>query len=201
MKLFSAPGSCSTASEIALAEAGVDIEVINVDLMGNRKLPDGRDLSDINPKGYVPVLELDDGTLLTENVAILPYIAEQYPDAGLIPESGSMQYTRFREWLGYINSEVHKAFGHFFNPHLPADMREILISTLDRRYAFIDAHLANNHYLLGDAYSVADIYLFIVSSWAPMVGYDLSGNDNVQTWNKRVGERPAVQKVMASIPH
>lgn len=201
MKLYSAPGSCSTATEIALTEAGADFEVATVDLMGDRKLPDGRDISELNPKGYVPVLELDDGSLLTENIAVLQYVADRYPAASLAPPNGTMERTRLQEWLGFVTSEVHKAYGHMFNPQLPAEMRDILTGLLTRRYAYLDDHLAGNDFLLGDDYSIADIYLFIVSSWAPMLGYDLAPFKNIEAWQQRVGGRPAVSKVMASLGH
>jgi glutathione S-transferase len=195
VKLYGATGSCSAASHIALVEANADFEVIKLDLKSDRKLPDGRALSDINPKGYVPVLELDDGSFLTENVAVLQYIADQYPKSGLAPAIGTMDRYRLQEWLAFINSEVHKAYSHFFNPKLPAEMRQILTNSLNTRYKYIDTRLAGKNYLMGDQFTVADCYLFVVSSWAPALKYDLSGNENVLKWQKRVAARDSVRKV------
>lgn len=196
MKLYSAPGSCSNASHIALVEAGADFEVVKLDLKSDRILPDGRHLNDINPKGYVPVLELDDGSVLTENVAILLYIADHYPDSKLAPAHGTMERYRLKEWLAYINSEVHKSYSHFFNPKVPEEMRTILREKLDKRYDHIDAHLADHRYLMDDVFTVADCYLYVVSSWAPRVSYDLSGFKHLVAWQKQVSERPAVKTVM-----
>lgn len=199
MKLYSAPGSCSTATEIALTEAGADYEMVKVDLRGDRKLPDGRHFSELNPKGYVPVLELDNGELLTENIAVLQYVADQYPDAGLTPAAGTLERARMLEWLSYIGTEVHKAHGPLFNPAATADMRKAAVEALDNRYDYVNAHLANNEYLIGDDYTVADIYLFIVTTWASYVDYDLASKKNVTAWQARVSARPAVSKVMASL--
>jgi len=197
MKLFSAPGSCSSASHIALLEAGANFELVKLSLKGDRMLPDGRHLSDINPKGYVPILELDDGELLTENTAILQYIADQYADSKLAPANGTLQRVRLQEWLGFINSEVHKTFGSFFIPGLPAGMRSILMQRLDKRFDYINAELEGQEYLLADRFTVADCYLFVISGWSPMLGYDLSQFANVLTWQARIGERQTVKHAMA----
>jgi len=200
MKLYTSPGSCSSASHIALLEAGADFELVKLNLKTNRLLPDGRHLNDINPKGYVPVLELDDGSLLTENVAILQYIADQYPDSNLAPPNGTLERSRLHEWLGFINSEVHKTFSNFFNPKLPDDMRAFFTQRLDTRFAYIDSWLEDKDYLLGDQFTVADCYLFIIAGWAPMFTYDLSSRPNVQAWQARVGERDTVKEVKATKP-
>lgn len=199
MKLYSAPGSCSSASNIALLEAGADFEVIKLNLRTDRKLPDGRHLNDINPKGYVPVLELDDGTLLTENVALLQYIADQFPESKLAPPNGTMERVRLQEWLAFVNSEVHKTMSNFYNPILPQEMREFFLQRLSDRLAYIDTRLAGKDYLMGDQFTVADCYLFIVVSWAPRFDYDLSGFENLLAWQSRVARRAAVQEVMSAL--
>ena len=199
MKLYSAPGSCSTASNIALLEAGADFEVIKLNLKTDRLLPDGRHLNDINPKGYVPVLELDDGTLLTENVAMLQYIADQFPESKLAPPNGTMERVRMQEWLSYVNTEIHKIMSNFHNPILPEEMREFFKQRLAMRFAYVDEHLAGKKFLLGDQHSVADYYLLIVTSWAPGHKVDLSAYENISAWQARVAERPAVQKVMSAL--
>lgn len=195
MKLYSSPGSCSSASHIALLEAGASFEVIKLNLRSDRKLPDGRHLNDINPKGYVPVLELDNGSLLTENIAILQYIADQYPHAGLAPENGTMERYRLQEWLAFIATEVHKSIGNFFNPKLPDEMREIITSKLNGRFDYIDMQLKEKMFLMGDRFTIADCYLYIVSSWSTKLNYDLSKYANVLAWQKRVADRDSVRKV------
>ena len=200
MKLYTSPGSCSSASHIALLEAGADFELVKLNLKTDRMLPDGRHLNDINPKGYVPVLELDDGALLTENVAILQYIADQFPESKLAPPNGTLERTRLHEWLGYINSEVHKTFGVFFNPNLPDQAREFYTKRLDMRLAYVDSHLENNDYLMDDQFTVADCYLYIVTGWSDMHGYDLAQHQNILAWRERVGERETVKEVKATRP-
>ncbi len=199
MKLYSAPGSCSTASNIALLEAGADFEVIKLNLKTDRLLPDGRHLIDVNPKGYVPVLELDDGTLLTENVAILQYIADQFPESKLAPPNGTLERVRMQEWLSYVNSEIHKIMSMFHIPILPAEMREFFKQRLAMRFAYIDEHLAGKKFLLGHQHNVADYYLFIVASWAPGHKVDLSAYENIAAWQARIATRPAVRKVMSAL--
>ncbi len=200
MKLYGAPGSCSSASHIALLEAGADFELVTLNLQGDRKLPDGRRLIDINPKGYVPVLELDDGALITENTAILQYIADQYVDSKLAPPNGTLQRVRLHEWLGFINSEVHKTFGNFFIPDLPTEIRSFFIRRLDMRFDYINSQLQGSEFLVGDQFTVADCYLFIISGWAPMFDYDLSRFTHVLAWQARIAERASVRQVKATAP-
>jgi len=200
MKLYTSPGSCSSASHIALLEAGADFELVKLNLKTDRLLPDGRHLTDINPKGYVPVLELDDGALVTENVAILQYIADQFPDSKLAPPNGTLERTRLHEWLGYINSEIHKTYGMFFNPALPDEMRKFFMSRLDVRLAYVNSALEGGDFLMGDTFTVADCYLFIVTGWSEMFGYDLSPHNNIVAWRARVGARETVQEVKATKP-
>lgn len=196
MKLYNSPGSCSSASHIALLESGEKFEVVKIDLQGDRKLPDGRSLTDINPKNYVPVLELEDGSYLTENIAVLLYIADQNPEAGLAPRSDTTARYHLLEWLAFVNSEVHKSLGMFFNPKLPAEMRPLITANLDKRYAYVDKRLSGSRFLMGDQFTVADAYLFIVSRWAPGVKYDMSNYANVKAWQKRVGDRESVKKAL-----
>jgi glutathione S-transferase len=198
MKLYSAPGTCALATQIALTEAGAKFELVNVDLRGDRMLPDGRNFNDINPKGYVPVLELDDGTLITENIAVLQVVGDLFPAARLLPPYGMMERVRLQEWLAFVNSEVHKAFSHFFNPKLPEGMREILTERLHKRYAYLDKHFADHDYLLESGYSVADIYLYVVTAWAPKFKVDLSAYRAVAKWQARLARRDAIAAVSAA---
>ncbi len=199
MKLYSHPGSCSSAAEICLREADADFEHIKVDLRSDRKLPDGRSLDDINPKGYVPVLELDDGEIITENVAILQYIADQFPDAKLAAANGTLERTRIQEWLGYLNGEVHKGFGPLFYPGLPDAAKAMYREKLDQRLGYIEEQLSARDYLNGDQFSIADAYLFIILSWAPMVSYALSPFPNLLAYQARLSEREAIKQTLASM--
>ena len=198
MKLYSSPGSCSSASHISLLESGIDFELVKLNLRSDRLLPDGRHLDDINPKGYVPVLELDNGEILTENVAILQYIADQAPESNLAPPNGTLERSRLQEWLGYINSEIHKSFGLMFIPDLPAEVREILTQRLNKRLGYVEDRIAVTEFLMGDNFTVADAYLFIVLSWAPMLKFDLSAWPNIARWQAHVAERESVKEVKAA---
>ena len=197
MKLYTAPGSCSSAAHICLVVAGLDFEAIKVDLRGDRLLPDGRHLIDINPKGYVPVLELDDGQFLTENVAILQYIADLKPESALAPANGTLARVRLQEWLGFINSEIHKGLGALFNPDLPEVAKTMTIERLQGRMDYLESSLAGQNFLMGAQFTVADAYLFIVLSWAPMFNFDLSPYPNVTAYLDRVAQEDAVKRVTA----
>ena len=196
MKLYSATGSCSSASHIALLEAGVPFERVAVDLRGDRRLPDGRHLNDLNPKGYVPVLELDSGEVLTENVAILPYIADLNPASGLAPANGTLDRVRLHEWLGFISSEVHKTLGALFNPQLPEAVKPMLVERFLQRVGYIEQQLGERDYLLGARFSVADAYLYIVLNWCPMLGVELSGLPRVHAYQARIAARGSVQEAL-----
>jgi len=195
MKLYTHPGSCSSAAHICLVESGLDFDIVKVDLRSDRSIGDGRNLSDVNPKGYVPALELDDGEILTENVALLQYIADQAPQSRLAPANGSMERYRLQEWLGFINGEMHKGIAPMFNPDLPEEMKAPTLDRFGSRLAHVDAALAGKDYLLGDQFSVADAYLFIVLSWTGMFGIDLSAYPNLQAFQARCEAREAVKTV------
>ena len=192
MKLYYLQGACSLASLISLIEAGAKFEPVAVDRK-SRKLPDGRDYAEVNPKGYVPALELDDGEVLTENTAVLPYIADLNPSANLAPPAGTRSRFRLQEWLGYLNGEVHKNFSALFNPSAPEAMKQIAKDNIARRVSFIEERLGNQPFLLGDAFSVADAYLYVIVSWRERLGVDLSGFPKVMALYERVRARPAVQ--------
>jgi len=198
MKLYTSPGSCSSASHITLIESGLEFELVKLNLRESRSLPDGRELADINPKNYVPVLELDDGQTLTESVAILQYIADQSPDSGLAPAYGTLERVRLQEWLAYVNSEVHKTCSILFMP-FPDEAKAIAKQKLALRYEYIEHHLENNKYLLGDQFTVADAYLFIVLSWAPMLEVDLSPYPNMVAYQARISERDSVKAYYAAL--
>lgn len=198
MKLYTHPGSCSSAAHICILESGTACEIVKVNLRGDRKLPDGRHLNDINPKGYVPALELDDGEVLTENVALLQYIADTNPAAGLAPPHGSMERLRLQEWLGFVNSELHKTLGPLFAPTTPEAMKAPTLEKFMTRLAYVEQHLEGKSFLLGEQFTVPDAYLFIVLSWTPAFELDLSSLPNVTAFQERVAARDTVKTVKAA---
>ena len=191
MKLYFSPGACSLASNIALREAGVDFELSKVD-PADKTASGGEDFMAINPKGYVPALKLDDGTVLTENSALLPYIADLNPAAGLAAKAGTIERYRLQEWLAFINSEVHKQFSPLFNARTPEAQKEINKAALLKRLGYIEQVLAKQDFLMGSHFSVADAYLFTVLRWAPKAGLDLAQFPAVQAFMDRVRARPTV---------
>jgi glutathione S-transferase len=195
MKLFYAPGACSLSPHIVAHEAGIDLELVRVDTKTKTVEKEG-DFWTVNPKGYVPALELDNGEILTEGPAIVQYLADRRPDVGLAPAPGTLARYRLQEMLSYITSEIHKSYSPLFNPKVTAEVRAERIEYLKRRYAFIDRHLADHDYLVGDRFTAADAYLFVVTNWARSTKVDLSEFANLLAFQKRVAARPAVQKAM-----
>ena len=197
MKLYFSPGACSLASHIALLEGGLSFAAERVDLRAGKTASDA-DYNAINPKGYVPALTLDDGQLLTENVALLQYIADQAPEARLAPANGTMERFRLVEWLAFISTEVHKTFSPLFNPAQPDAAKDIARQNLARRFAFLDAALANRSFLTGNQFTVADSYLFTVLNWTVPCKLDLTPWPNLQAFHARVAARPAVRAAMVA---
>ncbi|MGB4466772.1 MAG: glutathione transferase GstA [Azovibrio sp.] len=195
MKLYYSPGSCSLSPHIVAEEAGIPLQLEKVDLMAKRT-ETGRDFWQINPKGYVPALELDDGQLLTEGAVIVQYLADLKPELGLAPANGTLARYRLQEMLVYINSELHKSFSPLFKPDTDEATRAGLKDHLRRRFALLEGVLAKQPYLLGENFTVADAYLFTVASWARMAKVDLSDFPALGEFQKRVAERPAVRKVL-----
>jgi len=195
MKLYFAPGACSLSPHIVLNEAGLAYDTVKVDNK-TKTMDGGGDFRTVNPLGYVPALQLDDGSVLTEGPAIVQYIADRVPDKKLAPPNGTMERTLLQTWLNFITSELHKGFSPLFNPSMPDEAKKIFRDRLATRFAYLDKHLAANEYLMGKAFSVADAYAFVVSNWARAVDVDLAPYANVLAWRKRVGGRPAVQAAM-----
>lgn len=191
MKLYFAPFACSLASHIALREAGLEFQIAKTDLR-TKTTADGEDFTTINPKGYVPALKLDDGQVITEGAAVLQYIADLAPASGLAPANGTMDRVRLQEWLGFIATEVHKSYSPLFNPNITPEAREAALGRLSTRYAWIDTQLAGKTFLMGDTFTVADAYLFVVSNWGGRMGLDLQQWPNVAVWFGNVGKRDAV---------
>jgi glutathione S-transferase len=194
MKLYSSTGSCSMASNIALHEAGIQFELVKVDR--RTKKVEGVDFTQINPKGYVPALRLDDGQVLTENIAVLQYIADRNPAAKLAPPAGTMERYRLQEWLGFINSEVHKAYSPLFSPEATEDMKQFARNNITKRLTYLQGALGTQKYLMGDQFTVADAYLFVVLGWSSHVGVDLAQWPAVKSYWERIKTRPHVIEAM-----
>ena len=195
MKLYYSPGACSLSPHITLRESGLAFDLILAPTK-THKLEDGTDYYSINPLGYVPLLELGDGTRLTEGPAIVQYIADQVPAKNLAPANGTVARAQLQSWLNFISTEVHKGFSPLFNPATPADYKPMVIDKLLSRLKWVDGQLAGKSYLMGDAFSVADPYLFTVTNWAPRVGVDITGLANITAFRERMAARPAVQAAM-----
>jgi glutathione S-transferase len=195
MKLYYAPGACSLAPHIALREAGCKFDIERVDIP-NKKTETGADYWAINPKGYVPALTADDGTILTEVAVILQYIADQNAAAKLAPANGSMARYHLMEWLNFIATEVHKQIGAMFNPKMTPEMKAVQVGVIERRMGALDKMLAGKQYLMGDAFCVADAYLFNILLWAPKHNIDIAQWPNVAAINARVGARVKVVEAM-----
>jgi glutathione S-transferase len=193
MKLYYLTGACSLASAISLLEAGVKFELVKVD-RHTRKTADGLDFNELNPKGYVPVLKLDNGEVLTENVAVLQYIADRNPAAKLAPPFGTMERYRLVEWLAFINSEVHKAFSPLFRKDAPEDVKQYTRKNLAARLEYLQGILANRTFLMGEQFTVADPYLFTVLGWGTYVDVDVG--PQLKRYIERIGSRPYVIEAM-----
>jgi len=195
MKLYYSPGACSLAPHIVLFEAGYTFDTEKVDIP-NKKTASGADYWQINPKGYVPALQLDDGEVLTEVSTILQYLADQKPASGLAPAAGTMPRYRLMEWLNFIATEVHKSVGGLFNPQMTPEMKEVQKAYITCRFNALDKMMAGKQYLTGDSFSVADAYLFNVLRWCGFHKIDLAIWPNIQAFFARAGARPQVQAAM-----
>jgi glutathione S-transferase len=195
MKLYYSPGACSLSPHIVLHEAGLAFEPVLASTK-THKLQDGTDYYGINPKGYVPLLELDNGERLSEGPVIVQYIADQVPAKKLVPPAGTMARYRVQEWLNFITSELHKSFSPLFTPGTPEETKTAYRNKLLDRFKWVDSQLAGKSYLMGDDFTVADAYLFVVAGWGKHVGVDLSDFAQLKTYLARVGARPAVQAAM-----
>jgi len=197
MKLFYTPGACSLSPHICLREAGLRFDLEKVDLR-TKKTETGADYTSANPKGYVPALLLDDGSLLTEGPAIVQYIADKAPQAKLAPANGTLERYRLQEALNFIATELHKAFSPLFNPAFPDEGKKIMRERLAARLKVLDAQLEKRAYLLGEDFSVADAYLFTVLNWARPMQVDLEPFPAVRAYHARVAQRPHVQAALAA---
>ena len=195
MKLYYSPGACSLSAHIALHESGLAFEAIPAPTK-THKLPDGTDYYTINPLGYVPLLELDDGTRLAEGPAIVQYVADQAPDKHLAPANGTLARYQLQAWLTFISTELHKNFSPLFNPATPDVYKDTIKERLNGRLAWVDSQLAGKDFLMGAQFSVADGYLFTVTNWAPRVGVDITGLAHIVAFRARVSARAGVQAAL-----
>jgi glutathione S-transferase len=192
MKLYFSPGACSFAVHVAAIEAGVPLTPVKVDTR-THKLADGTDYYAINPKGYVPLLELDDGTRLTEAAVILQYLADRRPGT-LAPPFGSLERYRLMEWLNFIATEIHKGFNPLWYPTTPAEVREQTIEKLGKRFDIVAAALDGHDYLFGDTFTIADAYLYTILSWSHYLKVDLSRWPGLGRYLERIGTRASVRE-------
>ena len=195
MKLYYSPGACSLSPHIVLHEAGIKADLEKVNLR-SKQTESGADFNAINSKGYVPALQLDNGLVLTEGPAIVQYLADQKPGAGLAPAAGSMERLQLQEWLNFITSEVHKPLGSLFNQAMPAEWKSVVLALIDKRLSWIDAQLKGKPYLMGQSFSVADAYLFTVLRWAVYFKMDFDNYPEIKSYFARVETRPAVQAAL-----
>jgi len=195
MKLYYSPGACSLSPHIVLRESGLPFTPVMASTK-THKLADGTDYYTINPKGYVPLLELDDGQRLSEGPAIVQYIADKVPEKKLVAPWGSMERYRQIEWLNFIGTELHKTIGALFNPALPDEAKAQFRTRGAGRLEWVNQQLEGKQYLMGDAFSVPDAYLFTVANWTKFVDIDVSSLSNLSGFMARMAARPAVQDAL-----
>lgn len=195
MKLFYFPGACSMSAHIVLHEAGLPCELERVDL-AKKTTQGGGDFFAINPKGFVPALQLDNGQILTEAQVIVQYLADLVPDKNLVPPAGSLARYRVMEWLSYIATDLQKGFAPLFNPDTTAETRQTVHANLAQQFDYLAARLEQFDYLAGERYTIADAYLFTVLSWAAYVELDLGAWPSLQVYLTRIAARPAVMAAM-----
>ena len=195
MKLYYSPGACSLSPHIALHEAGLQHELVKVDLRA-KKLENGDDYLKVNPKGQVPALMLDNGELVTEGPVIVQMIADKAAAKNLAPAAHSPERYKLQEWLAYINGELHKNIGPLFNTALSDDAKGVFKDRALGKFRYVDGQLAGKDYLMGKQFTVADGYLFVMLAWADRMKLDLSGFKNLMAFKARVAARPNVQAAL-----
>ena len=194
MKLYYLKGACSLASYISLCETGVKFEAAEID-RGTKKTSDGEDFNQVNTKGYAPSLKLDNGQVLTENVAVLQYIADLKPEAKLAPPAGTMERYRLVEWLAFLNSEIHKNISPLFGQN-HEEVKKFATANLTRRLDWLENQLGSRSYLMGEQFTVADAYLFVILGWFGRLNIDLGKWPKLQALRERVGKRPSVDQAL-----
>jgi glutathione S-transferase len=195
MKLYYSPAACSLSPHIVAREAGIPIDLEKVNL-ADHKTETGQDYMTVNPKGYVPALRFDDGSVLTEGPAIIQYLADQKPASGLAPTAGTIERYRLQEWLTFIGTELHKSLGSLFNPATSDEAKETAKTGIAKRLAYLNDQLASKQYLMGSNFTVADAYAFTVVNWTNFLDIDLKAYPNLTAYMSRVGGRPKVQEAL-----
>lgn len=195
MKLYYSPGVCSLSPHIVLHETNSNFELVKTDIR-NKTVEGGGDFKSVNPHGYVPALALADGTLITEGPAIVQYIADKAGATDIAPPNGSIERTKMQSWLNFVSSEIHKSFGPLFNAEMPDAAKAIFRQKLQERFAFLDKHFASHQFLMGNAFTLPDAYLFTTLRWGKPMGVDPDNFSNLAAYFKRVEARPAVQAAL-----
>lgn len=195
MKLYYSPGVCSLSPHICLREAGLPFDLVKVDIKAHT-LSDGGDYYKVNPNGYVPLLELDNGERVTEGPAIVQYIADLAPAARLAPPNGSFERTRLQSWLNFLSAEIHKGYSPLFNPAANDDFKKWQKQRLSDRHTWIAEQLGGKQYLLGEQFTCADAYLFTTIGWMGFVGLDVGAWPVLKAYRERIASRPRVQDAM-----
>ena len=195
MKLYYSPGACSMAPHIVAREAGYQFDLEKVDIP-SKKTAGGEDFWQINPKGYVPALTLDNGQVLTEVGVIIQYLADQKPESGLAPKAGTMERYHLMEAVNFAATEIHKQIGALFNPKMTPEMKEVQLGVIERRFNALEKALEGKQYVMGEKFSVADAYLFTVLNWTGMHKIDLGKWPNIKGFMARVAARPKVQETL-----
>jgi glutathione S-transferase len=195
MKLYYSPGACSLSPHIVSRELGIPVELKKVNTK-DKSVEGGGDYRQVNPRGYVPALVLDNGEILTEGPAIVQYLADRKPQAGLAPQAGSFERYRLQEWLNFLTSEIHKTFSPLFKPTTPEEYKKITKENLAGRFDWLDQQLTGKDYLMGSQFTVADAYLFVLLGWTGPTQIDLAKWPNLAAFHKRVGARPKVKEAL-----
>lgn len=195
MKLYYTPGVCSLAPHIALRETGAEFDLVRVDLQ-TKQTENGDDYLKICRHGKVPALDIGEGPVLTENPAILQYVADRNPSAGLIPQAGTLERYRLQSWLSYLGSELHKCFGPLFQPGHGEESKKLAIEGIHRHFAALDELLSTQDYLTGDRFTVADAYLFVILGWPNLIGLDMARYSGLQPYAGRIAARDGVQAAL-----
>jgi len=194
MKLYYSPGACSLAPHIVLNELGQTYSLEKVNL-ATHKVEDGSDYTQVNPKGYVPALDIGKGEILTEASTILQYLADKAGNTELLPKAGTMERYRAMEALNFVASELHKGLGGLFYKPVP-EARKAIVERVSKRLDWLETQLGKAKYILGDTYSAADAYAFTVLNWGPMLSFDIKPWKNISAYMARITARPAVQAAM-----
>lgn len=195
MKLYYSPGACSLSPHIVAHEAGLSLEPVRVDFK-TRTTADGQKFDAINPRGYVPALELEDGSLMTEGAVIVQYLADLAPQKGLLPPAGTRERYRVQEWLNFVATELHKQFSPLFYADTPDATKETQRKKLARRFKELDVRLADSPYIAADHFTVADAYAFTILRWAEGLKIDLAAYPNLRVWQKKIAARPKVVEAL-----